>query len=182
MPQPLTVHPLTPCAADLILRVGAARPQAGRLAVTYALFGPIEQLYLPGLGEIARADDLWLRTCFEAFVRPEGEEGYIELNFGPSGAWAAYRFSGYRVGMTLVGEIAPPRIDVLATGALYELRAAIDLGAHLPVGAAWRLGLSAVIEETSGVKSYWALAHPPEKPDFHHSRAFVLDLPSPEST
>ena len=31
-----------------------------------------------------------------------------------------------------------------------------------------RIGLSAVIETTDGALSYWALAHPAEKPDFHH--------------
>ena len=40
----------------------------------------------------------------------------------------------------------------------------------------WRLGLSAVIEALNGEKSYWALAHPPEKPDFHHPDSFTLDL------
>ena len=43
--------------------------------------------------------------------------------------------------------------------------------------ASWRLGLSAVIEDTSGGKSYWALAHPPGKPDFHHADCFALELP-----
>ena len=35
------------------------------------------------------------------------------------------------------------------------------------------------IEEQDGRKSYWALAHPPGKPDFHHPDCFVLDLPPP---
>jgi hypothetical protein len=35
-----------------------------------------------------------------------------------------------------------------------------------------------VIEETNGRKSYWALAHPPGKPDFHHSDCFALGLPA----
>jgi hypothetical protein len=33
-----------------------------------------------------------------------------------------------------------------------------------------------VIEETNGAKSYWALKHPPGKPDFHHADGFVLEL------
>jgi hypothetical protein len=43
------------------------------------------------------------------------------------------------------------------------------------------LGLSAVIEEKDGTKSYWALAHPPGKPDFHHKDCFALTLPAPSS-
>ena len=39
--------------------------------------------------------------------------------------------------------------------------------------------ISAVIEESDGSKSYWALAHPDEeKPDFHHPDCFVLHLPA----
>ena len=42
-----------------------------------------------------------------------------------------------------------------------------------------RLGLSAVIEATDGSLSYWALRHPPGKPDFHHIDAFDLQLDRP---
>jgi hypothetical protein len=54
---------------------------------------------------------------------------------------------------------------------------ALDGMSSLPRDAPWRLGLSAVIEETSGRKSYWALAHPPGKPDFHHADCFAYELP-----
>ena len=36
-----------------------------------------------------------------------------------------------------------------------------------------------VIEELDGTKSYWALAHPPGKPDFHHPDCFALTLAAP---
>jgi hypothetical protein len=41
------------------------------------------------------------------------------------------------------------------------------------------LAISAVIEETNGTKSYWALAHPPGAPDFHHPDCFTLQLEAP---
>jgi hypothetical protein len=47
---------------------------------------------------------------------------------------------------------------------------------ELPRNAPWRLGLSALIEDTSGCKSYWALAHPPGKPDFHHADCFAYEF------
>jgi hypothetical protein len=37
-----------------------------------------------------------------------------------------------------------------------------------------------VIEEVSGVFSYWALNHPPGEPDFHHPDAFALELEVPD--
>ena len=50
----------------------------------------------------------------------------------------------------------------------------------LPGASSLRLGLSAVIEETDGRLSYWALAHPGERPDFHHRDSFVLPLEHPD--
>jgi hypothetical protein len=38
------------------------------------------------------------------------------------------------------------------------------------------IALSAVIETRDGAKSYWALAHPPGKPDFHHADCFIGQL------
>ncbi len=51
-----------------------------------------------------------------------------------------------------------------------------------PLCARLQLALSAVIEDKQGVLSYWALTHPPGKPDFHHPDAFVLELERPEAT
>jgi hypothetical protein len=71
-------------------------------------------------------------------------------------------------------EPAAPRIAVHIAAATFELDATLDL-ASLPA-AAWALGLTAVIEETNGRKSYWALKHPPGKPDFHHADCFAAQI------
>ena len=52
----------------------------------------------------------------------------------------------------------------------------------LPGDSSMRLALSAVIEETDGRLSYWALTHPAERPDFHHPDGFVLQLVRPDVT
>ncbi len=61
----------------------------------------------------------------------------------------------------------------------WQLQAFLDL--HLLPGLTdevpLRLGLSAVLEMKDGSLSYWALAHPPGKPDFHHPDSFALTLP-----
>jgi len=49
----------------------------------------------------------------------------------------------------------------------------------LPPGRPLRLGLSAVVEDADGELSYWALRHPPGKPDFHYTDAFALQLVLP---
>ena len=53
------------------------------------------------------------------------------------------------------------------------------VGATIAVdaGREWELGLSAVLEEKDGTKSYWALAHSSEQPDFHDPGCFVARLP-----
>ena len=54
------------------------------------------------------------------------------------------------------------------------------LGATIAVDAEihWALGLSAVLEEQDGTKSYWALGHPNgDKPDFHDPACFAAHLP-----
>jgi hypothetical protein len=38
------------------------------------------------------------------------------------------------------------------------------------------VGLSAVVEDLNDSLSYWALKHPPGKPDFHHSDNFALQI------
>ena len=155
-------------------------PRSGNLVLQYFVIGKINDLRMPPQTPPTRSDELWQHTCFEAFVRVPQAAAYYELNFAPSTQWAAYRFSGYRNGMSIASEIAAPRFEVQSDAKRYKMQASLDLDhlPNLPSNAAWRLGLSAVIEEASGYKSYWALAHPPGKPDFHHSDCFARELPA----
>lgn len=157
-------------------------PSPGNLVLRYFVTGKLSDLRLPPVTAPARADELWQHTCFEAFVRAPPATAYYELNFAPSTQWAAYRFAGYRQGMNVAHEVGAPRFKVRSDAACYCLQASLQLDhfSNLPSDAAWHLGLSAVIEETGGHKSYWALAHPPGNADFHHSDCFALELPAPE--
>jgi len=178
MRQALKLHPDSLCSAATQVEVAVARPRAGSLALRYFVTGNISELRLPPATAAARADELWQHTCFEAFVRISQGAAYYEFNFAPSTQWAAYRFSAYRSGMSIATEINAPRIEVQSSRECYTLRASLELDG-LPMlrhDAGWRLGLSALIEETNGRKSYWALAHPPGKADFHHSDCFAHEL------
>jgi hypothetical protein len=148
----------------------------------YIIRGKVSNLAMTSLTEAARTDGLWRDTCFEAFLRGPSSATYYEFNFAPSTQWAAYKFSGYRSNMRVATEIKAPRIVVEARRQHYMLQASLQFDETLPLasrgGAAiWRVGLSAVIKETSGQQSYWALAHPSGKPDFHHSDCFALEVP-----
>jgi hypothetical protein len=175
MRQALKLHPGSRSSAVAQIEVDIEPPAAGYLKLLYLVTGKIGDLRLPPLAAPARTDELWKHTCFEAFVRPAPSPAYYEFNFAPSTQWAAYRFSSYRTGMSVANEMAAPRIDVQSSPTRYELQAAVDLSG-LRQDAVWHLALSAVIEEMSGDKSYWALAHPKGKADFHHSDCFALEL------
>ena len=163
------------------IEVEIARSRPGNLVLHYFVTGKISGLRMPLETAPTRADELWQHTCFEAFVRASPGTAYYEFNFAPSMQWAAYRFSAYRREMSVASDVGAPRIEAQSSGELYELQASLELDgmSNLPGKAAWHLGLSAVIEETSGRKSFWALAHPPGKADFHHSDCFAYELPAP---
>ena len=74
-------------------------------------------------------------------------------------------------------------IEVRSSPDCYTLQASLDLDSlSLPRKALWRLGLSAVIEDISGRKSYWALMHPAGKPDFHDADSFVHEFSRAEQS
>jgi hypothetical protein len=169
-------------APGLRIEAEAQRAASARLILRYVVTGKTGTLLMPPPAAPGRADGLWRHTCFEAFVRAPAEAGYFELNFSPSGQWAAYRFSDYRAGMMPIDALPPPEIEAQQDGGRYILAASLDLAPILGrlAEAPWQLGLAAVIETRDGGKSYWAAAHPPGEPDFHHRDCFALELPPPK--
>lgn len=134
-------------------------------------------LVVPPFAGRGRADGLWRTTCFELFIAAGEGGGYCEFNLSPSERWAAYDFSGYREGMA---ERAMPRdaaCGLRGSGDLVIFDAALPLAGLPPLPA--RCGLCAVVEEEGGRISYWALAHPPGKADFHHPACFAATLAAP---
>ena len=174
----LTCHPETynPAVEEIEGRVSSTQDNV--LAFTYALKGDLMRLRIPPPRPPRRADRLWQHTCFEAFVSVKGKPEYYEFNFASSGEWAVYSFGRYRDGLSLEDEGLAPSITVCSAGDRLDLEAIVHLK-YLPKiqpALSLRLALSAVIEDDSGSLSYWALKHPPGKPDFHHPDAFVLEI------
>lgn len=175
----LKLHPDSVCDAVTSIEVEAARnPLSRGLSLQYWPMGNLEGLRISPPFKVERRDELWRHTCFEAFVRSSHHAEYYEFNFSPSGGWAAYRFDRYRSGMADLS-IDDPIKMTRSEGSPITL----DLASlsELPNEESWRIGLSAVIEETNGRLSYWALRHPPGKPDFHHPDCFALELPPPST-
>ena len=159
--------------------VGLSLDADGRLWLRYHVDMPLDALVTgEPRAEIERADELWRSTCFEAFLRRPGEPGYAEFNFAPDYRWAAYRFDAYREGMeNMVLDGAPEfGIDISDSHFALEVELTLPDGYR---GVALDIALTAIVEEAGGTKSYWALAHPDGKPDFHHEACFALKLAPP---
>lgn len=168
----LICHPTTPCSFIDRLDVWVRRTEPA-FALRYRASGDIDQMLLPVQQPSCRADLLWQHTCFEAFFCLQGVSSYTELNFSPSTCWAAYRFDEYREGMTELNVPVAPSIAVRRQRREIELDVQLKASPWMAqAGSDLRIGLAAVIEDRQGRLSYWALAHPKAKPDFHDKVAF----------
>jgi hypothetical protein len=136
-----------------------------------------ERVVFPSFAGKGRADGLWQATCFEFFLQLPGSEGYTELNLSPSERWAAYDFTSYRAGVSEHPLPHEPTCTVRVGQSMAIFDAAVPIAGLPPLP--WRYGLSAVIEEEGGNLSYWAIAHPEGKPDFHAPACFVGELAAP---
>jgi hypothetical protein len=174
----LVPHPSTP-PTDPPFKVWVNVEHAASLAavattnIWFGVGAPADRFAISEAAEPERADELWKTTCFEAFLRPLGETSYREWNFAPSGEWAAYDFSDYREGMA-PGEVTQAPYIRLEDNFTWW---AVGASFAVPADRNWELGLSAVLEEKDGTKSYWGLAHPSGKPDFHAPDCFAAKLP-----
>lgn len=177
----LQFHHSVPPNATFSLRATVETGADGGLRFDYRLRANPADLLIPPPAPARHTDFLWQHTCFEVFLAVEGEPGYREFNFSPSGAWAMYTFARYRIPLEpTVSVRGDPSIrSGWAQGEL--LLSALISPADLPPrrdGAALELGLCAVIEEADGKLSYWALRHHPDRPDFHARDGLALRLPA----
>ncbi len=174
----LICHDDIPSAAIRSIETRLERTASETLRVTYTLEGELSALRIPADGHTRVGERLWQHTCFELFVRAADADRYHELNISPSRAWAVYAFAHYRQGDALNDEGLAPEIDVRSEPGKLALDATIDLArlSDSYAEAALAIGLSAVVEAADGSLSYWALSHPPGKPDFHHSDSFGLSI------
>ena len=172
----LACHPQTPCTR--VQRIGVAvrliLPRV--LVLRYRIDGDIARLRLPTPQAPAPPDRLWAHTCCELFVAQRGGAIYREWNFSPSGQFVQYDFRAYRV-RDDAGETSAPALRI-EHHEHHEHALSIEARIAVPaaLGDALQIGLSAVIEDAQGTITYWALCHPPGKPDFHHRDAFALAL------
>jgi hypothetical protein len=172
-PLPLLPHVSSPLVP--VLLTVQCRLEPRELLLHFRLRGDAHAVRWPVPAGGGRADGLWQHTCFEAFVASEGAASYHEFNFSPAGQWAHYAFRAERERAADPLDAPPPLIDRLDHADGVDLIAVVERRA-LPPGP-WRIGLSAVLEDTHGRIAHCALHHPKDKPDFHDRAGWTLRLP-----
>ena len=172
----LSSHPAHPPLAVSQVEARIIGRDENWLRVRWRVEGS-QQLVVPPFAGKGRTDDLWQTTCFELYLKPLGGEAYCELNLSPSERWNAYDFDGYRAGMRERPFPHEPECTIRQGSTFAIFDAAIPV-AGLP-DQDCAMGLSAILEEQGGTISYWALAHPESKPDFHAPACFAVALPAP---
>ena len=140
--------------------------------------GEIENIHLPAQSDSpARKHDLWKATCFEFFLASKGRPEYWEFNLSPSGNWNVYAMDEYRqVNMREEGAYAQIPFEFKKTSNELSLDCAVNLSRLFRRQSVLLIGITAVIQTTDGSKTYWALAHPGPRADFHLRESFVMEL------
>lgn len=170
----LRCHPDHPVEGVASVAVSIFR-EAGGVALVFDLRGQPDELAIPDNTGGVRRDELWKHTCFELFLKDDSAAAYTELNFSPNGDWAAYRFERYRQERTDLDCIAPQVTSrVEDTGLVVSVHMPLD-GLDVGTGQV-RLGPAAIVVAKNGARSYWALYHPEDKPDFHLTENFKIIL------
>ena len=152
---------------------------AGEWQLAYHIVGNLDQVVLPAVGTAERRDELWRHTCCELFCRIDGAAAYQEFNFSPSNSWAAYDFDAYRTGQRDSVLLTAPMMRLSNEVGVRPLERVLRLEIEMRVRPAMQrqqIGCATVIELTDGSLSYWALAHPLDRPDFHHPASFAKHL------
>lgn len=148
-----------------------------QLRAVYTLYGDMDAVRWPALTLPRHVDKLWHHTCCELFVRDASEARYVEFNFSPSSAWAAYEFEGYRETMKPLRLPHAPQMRLQRSVSRCDLSVTLSPGEQI-ADLEWCLvAMAAVIEERDGRLSHWALSHPALKPDFHHADSFISLMP-----
>lgn len=147
----------------------SCRPIAGGLSLAFRVSGEIGRLYAAPLPpvEVRAGDDLWKRSCLEAFFFDAGSARYVEINWNVLGEHAVLAFDDYR---SRSSEGTDFEVLVVSRSiSRSRLEGRLDLG--LPQGGRFLLSPAAVLYPAGAPPLHYALAHG-SRPDFH-ARATV---------
>lgn len=149
-----------------------------RFFIRYEMNGDIDQTLLSAKSSSpSRTDDLWKATCFEFFLAIPGQAGYWEFNMSPSGDWNVYKMDDYRrVGFREETAFTQLPFIFRQTEDKLSLDISMDLGPILQTQQTVQVGITAIIQTIDGNETYWALAHPGPRADFHLRESFIISV------
>ena len=148
------------------------------LTVHYSLSGKLEEIRFPEPArQPARRDELWLATCFEFFLAVPDQPEYYEFNLSASGDWNAFCMDAYRrVGFRHEERIQDLQLRIKLITNCFTLDGIVDISPLFHKETPIQAGITSVIQTSDGNETYWALAHPNPRADFHLRESFILVL------
>lgn len=145
----------------------------GILRIKYELCGLDSDAVFPTpSANPARRLQLWRHTCFELLWGPFNDPRYWELNASPAGHWNILSFTDYRLGMREETRIAA-RVRTQRRPAGFSICCTVPVAALECLGP-YRFAPAAIIRLAGGRRTFWAIRHPGQAPDFHHPLSFAL--------
>lgn len=128
-----------------------------------------------------RLNLLWQKTCFEMFFRCSQRSEYYEININELGEWNVYHFHNYRNPAPPQPEPNAQLINFVFDQNRFELNK-FEISAEIQIKDFFKkqkaddleLNLTAIIKQSDGTTSYWAVQHAQSQPDFHHQESFIL--------
>lgn len=177
MNQGFTLIPFSPDAQAGIVITGAIGRHSNTLSVSYLLTGLLSDIVIRDPADVPeRRDHLWEETCMEFFISPENSGNYWEFNLSPAGHWNVYNFKSYRRGMREEPAFTSLPFVVQMKSDAFKISVELALDDIVASNRSLAVGISAVIREPNGGKTYWALSHSGPEPDFHRRDSFIIEL------
>ncbi|MEL6940604.1 MAG: DOMON-like domain-containing protein [Cyanobacteria bacterium J06598_1] len=177
-----TLVPFEPLPAGVALSItGTVLRADDQLSISYLMSGDVGAVALPPSNTThERQDRLWEKTCFEFFLtagaKKTDSDPYWEFNFSPTGAWNVFALESYRQGLSEATAFTSVPFSVSQSSEGLRLEVSVDLSRLQLSDPQWLLGVSAVCVLAGGEETFWAIAHPTPKADFHSPGSFTLQL------
>jgi len=137
-----------------------------RIDCSYNIKGDIRSLNLPKYNPEGRRHFLWLDTCFELFLKIDGDPHYYEFNFSPFQSFNIFHFAYYRAPMIESNDFNVALSPAIISDDSLSFNCSITPQLKLDYTKINFLP-TVVIKKKGGDVSYWAAKHSLEKPDFH---------------
>ncbi len=145
------------------------------LECTWEITGDTSTLSLPVYDSKGRRLYLWLDTCFEFFLKFEGNPDYYEFNFAPDSCFNIFHLDSYRAPIIETTDFTVSGLSMDLSDDQLQFHARITPAIKLPAMRANFLP-SMVVKKKNGEISFWASDHSENKPDFHDAVTFKNEL------